>query len=60
MTRNHNLGRRLELAAIAFATGFTTHGHTSSSLGVLAGTFAVCALVARSTLRRRGPAAALA
>lgn len=60
MTRNHKLGRKLEMAAIAFATGFTTHGHTSSSLGMLAGTLAVCALVARSTLGKRVPVAALA
>lgn len=59
MTRNHKLGRKLEMAAIAFATGFTTHGHTSSSLGVLAGTLSVCALVARGTLGKRVPAAGL-
>lgn len=45
MTRNHKFGRKLEMVAVAFATGFSSHGHTSSSLGVLAGTLAVCAMV---------------
>ncbi|WP_109584459.1 hypothetical protein [Cupriavidus plantarum] len=55
MTRNQKLGRTLETAAVAFATGFTTHAHTSSSLGILAGTLAVCALAAQSTLGKRSP-----
>ena len=55
MTRNHKLGRQLEMAAVAFATGFSSHGHNSSSLGMLAGTLAVCALVVRSTFGRRTP-----
>lgn len=53
MTLNPKLGRRIEMAAVAFATGFLSHGHTSSSLGVLAGTLAVCALAARRTPARR-------
>ncbi|PLQ00028.1 hypothetical protein [Cupriavidus pauculus] len=60
MTRNHKLGRKLEMAAVAFATGFSSHGHTSSSLGMLAGTLAVCALVARSTFNKRPQTAGLA
>lgn len=48
------------MATVAFATGFTTHGQTSSSLGMFAGTLAVCALVARSVARRRGPHGGLA
>ncbi|TXI87922.1 MAG: hypothetical protein E6Q40_04285 [Cupriavidus sp.] len=60
MTRRQKLGRRLEMATVAFATGFTTHGQTSSSLGMFAGTLAVCALVARSVARRRGPHGGLA
>lgn len=51
MTRNQQFGRKLETAVVAFASGFSAHGQTSSSLGVLAGTLAVCALVARSALR---------
>lgn len=43
------------MATVAFATGFTTHGQTSSSLGMFAGTLAVCALVARGLMRRRRP-----
>ncbi|GJG94861.1 hypothetical protein [Cupriavidus pauculus] len=53
MTRNQQLGRKLETAVVAFATGFSAHGQTSSSLGLLAGTLAVCALVARSTFTSR-------
>ncbi|WP_092595482.1 hypothetical protein [Ralstonia sp. 25mfcol4.1] len=60
MTRHQQLGRKLEMAAVAFATGFSSHGHTSSSLGMLAGTLAVCALVARSALNRRPATAELA
>ncbi|KAI3592333.1 hypothetical protein D9X30_2070 [Cupriavidus sp. U2] len=48
------------MAAVAFATGFSSHGHTSSSLGMLAGTLAVCALVARSALGRRAAPTGLA
>lgn len=59
MTRHHKIGRKLEMAAVAFATGFSSHGHTSSSLGVLAGTLAVCALVARSALNKRSSTADL-
>ncbi|WER49822.1 hypothetical protein CupriaWKF_22115 [Cupriavidus sp. WKF15] len=59
MARNHKFGRKLEMAAVAFATGFSAHGHTSSSLGVLAGTLAVCALVARSAFNKRSPTAGL-
>lgn len=59
MTRNHKLGSKLEMAAVAFATGFSSHGHTSSSLGVLAGTLAVCALVARSTFNKRSATASM-
>jgi hypothetical protein len=53
MTLNRKLGRKFEMAAVAFATGFLSYGHTSSSLGVLAGTLAVCALAARRALNKR-------
>lgn len=59
MTSHHKIGRKLEMAAVAFATGFTAHGHSSSSLGMLAGTLAVCALVARGALDKRSQAAGL-
>ncbi|WP_244788099.1 hypothetical protein [Cupriavidus pauculus] len=39
-------------AAFAFVSGFSAHAHTSSSLGLLAGTLAVCALVARAATKR--------
>ncbi|WP_156546102.1 hypothetical protein [Cupriavidus sp. D384] len=60
MTSHHKIGRKLEMAAVAFATGFSSHGHTSSSLGVLAGTLAVCALVARSAFNKRQQTVSLA
>ncbi len=59
MTSHQKIGRKLEMAAVAFATGFTAHAHSSSSLGMLAGALAVCALVARSTLGKRASNAGL-
>lgn len=41
-----------ELTAFAFASGFLRHAHTSSSLGILAGTLAVGGLVAGRGLKQ--------
>ncbi len=41
-----------ELAAFAFASGFLRHAHTSSSLGILAGSLAVGGLVAGRGLKQ--------
>ncbi|MGY8525679.1 hypothetical protein [Paracidovorax citrulli] len=55
MTQNHTVARKWEMAAFAFMTGFTAHAHTSSSLGVLAGTLRMCVLLAQTTLPGRSP-----
>lgn len=40
------IASKWEFAAFAFASGFLKHAHTSSSLGILAGTLAVGGLIA--------------
>jgi len=46
------IASKWELAAFAFASGFLRHAHTSSSLGILAGTLAVGGLVADRGLKQ--------
>lgn len=41
-----------ELTAFTFASGFLRHAHTSSSLGILAGTLAVSGLVAGRSFKQ--------
>ncbi|MGH8647467.1 MAG: hypothetical protein ACREX4_24625 [Gammaproteobacteria bacterium] len=48
MTHDKKIATKWEMAAFAFLTGFNAHAHTSSSLGVVSGTLAVCALIARA------------
>jgi len=48
MTHDKKIATKWEMAAFAFLTGFNAHAHTSSSLGVVSGTVAVCALIARA------------
>ncbi|ANH71687.1 hypothetical protein ACS15_1432 [Ralstonia insidiosa] len=52
MNRIKKIVSKCELAAIAFASGFLKHAHTSSSLGILAGTLAVGGLVADHSLNQ--------
>jgi len=61
MPTDRKAARKWEMAAFAFVTGFSAHAHTSSSMGVIAGTLAVCALVVRARLAahlRTAPAGA--
>lgn len=57
MTRAQTFATQWESASFAFASGFSAHAHTSASLGLLAGTLAVCGLVVRSAARHRMPSA---
>ncbi|MEN7531497.1 MULTISPECIES: hypothetical protein [unclassified Cupriavidus] len=51
MTRpqhSHRDAHHLKMAAYAFAAGFSSHAQTSSALGLLTGTLAVCTLAAQA------------
>ncbi|RZT36750.1 hypothetical protein [Cupriavidus agavae] len=45
--RHEQKAHQWKMAAYAFAAGFSTHAQTSSALGLLTGTLAVCTLAAQ-------------